>query len=222
MRAFKFRSAQNIEYALDIILENRLFCSDWKNLNDPMEGMFAYSTKVDSPDVQRIVRSIGTKKARYKVCSLSRDFQSHLLWAHYAGGFDGLAIEVELPDHDPNIRQVDYRGVFAFLNLDDIHSEDDAARTILFSKYQEWDYEKEIRILCSEPFYHLQKPVRRVIAGHRMHNALLDTLYIICDRANIELCTLGIGDEGLDADLFIRDDTANMRGFRRTPQNQCV
>ena len=153
MRAYKFRSAQNIEFALDIILNRRLFCADWKSLNDPMEGMFAYSTNSDSPEVQRVVKGIGNEKQRYKVCSLSADFQSHLVWSHYAGGFDGLAIEVELPDNHPDVRRVDYRGVFAFLNIDEIVNEDDAARAILFSKYQEWEYEKEVRVLSNEPFY---------------------------------------------------------------------
>lgn len=220
MRAYKFRSAQNIEFALDIILNRRLYCADWKSLNDPMEGMFAYSTSSDSPEVQRVVKGIGNEKQRYKVCSLSADFQSHLLWSHYAGGFDGLAIEVELPDNHPDVRRVDYRGVFAFLNIDEIVNEDDAARAILFSKYQEWEYEKEVRVLSNEPFYNLQEPIRRVIAGHRMNAALLETLYIVCEREGIDLCTVGIGDEGLDADRVYPDNFERARRFRRTPQNR--
>lgn len=220
MRAFKFRSAQNIEFALDIIINRRLFCADWKNLNDPMEGMFAYSTMDRSPEVNRIVKGIGNEKQRYKVCSLSADFQSHLLWSHYAGGFDGLAIEVELPDHHQDIRHVDYRGVFAFLDIDNVVNEDEAARRILFSKYQEWQYEEEIRVLSSEPFFELQSPIRRVITGHRMNPALLETLVVLCDREGIEICTVGVGDEGLDADHVDRDRLDRARRFRRTPQNQ--
>ena len=220
MRAYKFRPASNIEFALDIILNRRLFCADWKNLNDPMEGMFAYSSHTDSPAVERIVEGIGSQKALYKICSLSADFQSHLLWSHYAGGFDGLAIEVELPDNNPNIQPVQYRGVFAFLDIDNIDNEDDAARMILQSKYNEWQYEQEIRVLSNDSFYRLQKPIRRVIAGHRMNIALLETLLIVCDREGIELCTLGIGDEGLDADRIDRSSLDRARRFRRTPQNQ--
>lgn len=220
MRAYKFRSSQNIEFALDIILNRRLFCADWKSLNDPMEGMFAYTTRQNSPEVQRVVKGIGDEKARYKVCSLSADFQSHLLWAHYAGGFDGLAIELDLPDHDPNVRVVDYRGVFAFLDIDNIDTEDDAARQILFSKYQEWSYEQEIRVLSNESFYSLDRPIRRVIAGHRINPALLETLMVLCDREGIELATVGIGDEGLDADPIDRQRLERARRFRRTPQRQ--
>lgn len=103
MRAYKFRSAAKIEFALDIILRRRLYCGDWRSMNDPMEGLFMYPTRGDVPQVQERIKGIGDAKSAYRVCSLSADFQSHLLWAHYASGFDGLAIEVELPDNDPDV-----------------------------------------------------------------------------------------------------------------------
>lgn len=201
MRAYKFRSSTNIEFALDILLNRRLFCSDWRELNDPMEGMFVYSTDGRESHAQRVVKGIGSAKSRYKVCSLSRDFQSHLLWAHYANGFDGLAIEVDLPDDDQDVRQVEYRGVFAFLDMDQVVDEDDAARRILYSKYNEWSYEEEVRILSSENYYPLERPIRRVIAGPRMNQALFRTLHMVCDQEGIEFTKVGIGDEGIDADF---------------------
>lgn len=201
MRAYKFRSSTNIEFALDILLNRRLFCSDWRSLNDPMEGLFAYSTRGHESHAERMVKGIGSAKSRYKICALARDFQSHLLWAHYAGGFDGLAIELNLPDNDPDIREVEYRGVFAFLEMNEVRDEDEAARRILFSKYEEWSYEEEIRILCSEPYYNLERPIQRVIAGPRMNQALFDTLHTVCDNEGIEFTKVGIGDEGIDADF---------------------
>jgi hypothetical protein len=185
-----------------------------------MEGMFAYSTTTMTPEVERVVKGIGDEKQRYKVCSLSADFQSHLLWSHYAGGFDGLAIEVDLPDHDPNVQHVEYRGVFAFVDVDNNHNPSKVARQILLSKYQEWSYEREIRVLSNIPFYELQAPIRRVITGHRMNPALFETMMIVCDREGIELCTIGIGDEGLDADRVDPKKMERARKFRGTPQNQ--
>jgi hypothetical protein len=200
MKAYKFRSSANIEFALDILINRRLYCADWRQLNDPMEGMFAFSSRGEEPRAQRIVKGIGEAKSRYKVCSLAADFQSHLLWAHYAGGFDGLAIEIDLPDNDPSVKRVDYRGVFAFLDMDEVVTEDDAARKILFSKYDEWSYEQEIRVLHWDAYYPLDRPIRRVIAGPRMNRALFDTLHLVCDRENIRFFRAGIGDEGIDAD----------------------
>lgn len=201
MRAYKFRSPDSIEFALDIILNERLHCADWRELNDPMEGKFTYSyTPGEEETARRIARAIGRSKSGYRVCSLSRSFQSHLLWAHYANGFHGLAIEVDLPDDEPNIQPVSYRGVFEMLDIAEHARSDLTARRILFSKYHEWEYEEEIRILNTEPFYPIPGGVRRVIVGHRMNPALSDTLQLVCERLGVPFSRVGIGDEGLDAD----------------------
>ena len=116
MKAYKFRSASQIAFTLDIIFNRRLFCSDWKMLNDPMEGMFVFSHQTsDGYDYKKEIQQIIEEKKRLKVCSLSATYESHLLWAHYAGGFDGCAIEIEIPDNDPRIKKIEYRGVFANL-----------------------------------------------------------------------------------------------------------
>jgi len=212
MKAYKFRASSQIDFAFDIIINQRLYCSDWKDLNDSMEGMYAYSYSPNS-DLGRIadrVKGISESKRKYKICSLSSTFDSHLLWAHYAGGFDGVAIEVDLPDDDPNIKKVDLRGVFGFVNMDRVISEEEVARTILFSKYREWEYEKEIRILSENQWYKLEKPVSRVIAGPRMSKALFDVLNITCTKLKITLNKVGIGDEGIDADYV-----EPFKGFRK-------
>ncbi len=200
MRAFKFRSASQIAFAFDIIVYQRLYCSPWNIQNDPMEGIFAYSYGTDKKsNIVRRIEGITDAKRKYRICSLSSTYDCHLLWAHYAGGFDGVAIEVDLPDNDPNIKPVEYRGVFAFLNMNRPMPEDEAARKILFSKYKEWEYEKEIRVLGEHEYYTLETPVRRVIAGHRMPRGLFDVLNITCTSLGIEFSRVGIGDEGIDA-----------------------
>jgi hypothetical protein len=75
-----------------------------------------------------------------------------------------------------------------------------AAEQILSSKYKEWAYEKEVRILQSGEWYELPKPVTRIIVGHRMHPAVFEALRIICEDRDITLNRTGIGDEGIDAD----------------------
>ncbi|MGF7177011.1 DUF2971 domain-containing protein [Azospirillum doebereinerae] len=201
MKAYKFRAAAQIAFAFDIIINRRLYCADWKNLNDPMEGMFAYSYSHDQEtEAQRIVKGVVESKNKYKVCSLSGTYDCHLLWSHYAGGFDGVAIEMNLPEGSRSIRPVEYRGVYAYLDLADVKREDDAARTILFSKYKEWEYEREIRILSDSEWYYLENPVTKVIAGPRMPDALFKVMNITCCSLGIEFCKVGIGDEGIDAD----------------------
>lgn len=203
MIAYKFRSASQLDFAFDIIINNRLWCSDWRRLNDPMEGMFSYSTRSsDEQDRSEQVAEIIRYKRNLKICSLSRTFDSHLLWAHYASGFEGLAIEVELPDEAPEVRVLTYRGVFAQIRIDGELDAERTAEEVLSSKYKEWEYEQEVRIVQQGDWYRLSRPVRRIIAGHRMQPAVLDALQIICERKDITLNRTGIGDEGIDADFL--------------------
>ena len=201
MKAYKFRGADQIPFALDVMFNNRLYCADWTKLNDPVEGMFVYSYASDGGnDYKKEVGQIIEEKKRLKVCSLSRTFDCHLLWSHYASGFSGLAIEVELPDDHPEVKVVDYRGVFAFVSMEEHCSASEIADRILASKYSEWSYEQEVRILRQGEWFQLPSPVSRVICGHRMNPALFDALRIICERKEIVINRIDIGDEGLDAD----------------------
>jgi hypothetical protein len=63
------------------------------------------------------VSEIIKHKRRIRICAFSRTFNSHLPWAHYASGFSGLAIEIDLPADLPELKQVTYRGVFANVNM---------------------------------------------------------------------------------------------------------
>ena len=41
MKLYKFRSFENIEYTMDVILNERLYCAHIESLNDPFEGLFS-------------------------------------------------------------------------------------------------------------------------------------------------------------------------------------
>jgi hypothetical protein len=215
MLAYKFRSASQLHFALDIILNSRLHCSDWRELNDPMEGQFGYSYRTtDEQDHAEEVAEIISHKRDLLICSLSKTFDCHLLWAHYASGFAGLAIEVQLPDDGHNVRVVEYRGAFAHVIFDRVLNPELAAEQILASKYHEWAYEQEVRILQAGEWYPLQTPVKRVIAGHRMHPAVFEALRIICESRKVALNRTGIGDEGIDAD-YVPPLSATIRRRRK-------
>ncbi len=201
MRAYKFRSPSQVAYALDIIFNQRLYCAKPSTLNDPTEGRFAYSHNPrHSSDPKEQVAEIIQEKKQIRICSLSKTFDSHLLWSHYASGFKGLAIEVELPENSLKIRDVNYGGVFAGLNLNQSVSPAEAASYVLTSKFQAWHYEKEVRVLHNSKWFDLENPVGRIIAGHRMNPALFQGLQVISERYGITLNRTGIGDEGIDAD----------------------
>jgi len=167
-----------------------------------MEGLFSYQY-VHGDDEGRVnaaISSIQAGKTGLKVCSLSQTFDSHLLWAHYASGFSGMAIEVEVPDDHPAVHAVRYGAGFA--HITDIHERDPSqlAESILTWKNEAWEYEQEVRVLQRDTHFDLTAGVTRIIAGHRMNPELQRALKLICDSEGIDLCRVGIGDEGIDAD----------------------
>jgi Protein of unknown function (DUF2971) len=202
MIAYKFRGQSQIAFALEIMFENRLFCAERSTLNDPMEGIFSFGISAeDKTDYQPFLSELGNERKPLRICSLCMTFNCHLLWAHYAEGFRGLAIEIELPDNAPEISEVEYGGVFGYLKLEHEKDAKLAARKVLSSKNKEWSYEREVRILQPETNYELPNPVRRIIVGHRMNPSLFETLRIVCAHKKIEINRVGIGDEGIDADF---------------------
>ena len=201
MIAYKFRSSHQIEFIFDIIINQRLYCADWKRLNDPMEGMFTLYRK-DLTEGTYTKSVMGAKgvvnaKRKYKICSLSRSLDNFLLWSHYANGYNGVAIEVELPDDDNwNIRPVTPRELRYYLDLNAFHNEDEAARAVLFSKYKIWEYEQEIRILHESEWYEIPNKVKRVIVGHKTNPTLTTALKIVCRDYGISCEGMEIGKEG--------------------------
>src|SRR5712672_221559 len=119
MIAYKFRSSTQIPFALDVIFERRLYCSDWQSLNDIVEGTPVISC---APGRERYFQAHADAVQKHmkglRVCSLSLTFNSHLLWAHYASAWDGLAVEVEVPDVSENIHRVEYRGFMCIVDPD--------------------------------------------------------------------------------------------------------
>lgn len=199
MRAYKFQSSSNLDYALDIILNQRLYCAEWASLNDPMEGLFAYSrSSSDNGSYSDLLSKIKNRKREYRVCSMSKTFDNYLLWSHYADGYDGIAVEVELPESD--FEEVEYIPSFPIINIAGSKGADHSARQILKTKHKAWKYEREVRVLSTNHWYELESPVERIIAGHRLHEALFETLKIVCRDQGIVLNKTGIGDMGVDAD----------------------
>jgi hypothetical protein len=203
MQAYKFRSAAQIAFALDIVFKQRLHCSDWSTLNDPMEGRFRYEPF--SPErvqyAERLQQIIDGKKA-YRVCSLSKTYHSRLLWAHYASGFDGLAIEVELPIEDDKgeIHDMIYQDRLPTVDLKRNLQSKDKALSILTHKHTEWSYEEEIRIIKEKhEWYKLSTPVKCIIVGHRFNEALLEALRIVCEQKGISLKGTRVQKQGVVA-----------------------
>ena len=145
MKLYKFRSLDNFKYTEDIIRNKRLYAADFRKLNDPMEGAFKLLPSVD----KRLRDAIIEQKLDLKVCSLCEEMKNPLMWAHYANNFQGICIEIEISED--KVTKLDYKK--DILNVtNQLNNADNWAKKILTTKFQEWKYEKEWRILTNNNY----------------------------------------------------------------------
>lgn len=78
---YKYRSLSNIQFALDILVNHRLYASEFTKLNDPMEGLFTYD---QSRYGQWIADALCSEKARWRILSLCEDPKNMLMWSFVA------------------------------------------------------------------------------------------------------------------------------------------
>jgi len=171
MKIYKFRSLTNeTEYCrLRNILETGYFwCSNFQDLNDPIEGVFSLSGKNDE-----IIRSgildIYSLKNKYKICSFSgiEGFEKPSIWGYYTSGFKGVAIEIEIEEN--KVKKIDYKE-----NIPEIFSReiaDNAVKNILTRKLKSWESEDEYRYLIeSDNNYHKIGKISAVYFGNPYGN----------------------------------------------------
>lgn len=89
MKLYKFRPLANqtdFDRAKAILETGCFWCSKFFDLNDPMEGVY------------KGIKNYFAEKDRYKICSFSgkKAFRDPVMWAYYANGFKGMAIETAI------------------------------------------------------------------------------------------------------------------------------
>lgn len=173
IKLYKFRSLENFEFTADILLNNRLYASDFRNLNDPMEGIFMSNPKKKKK--HNLIDKIISKKEKLKICSLSKWMTNPILWAHYADGFRGICIEIEADRSKLDIEKIDYQAFVpdidytSYKGMDtENFSSNDWAKIILIRKFGEWKYEEEYRIFSKKPFITNDFKITAVYLGMRI------------------------------------------------------
>lgn len=134
-KLYKYISFEKPERFLDILLNNRLYGAIYTELNDPMEGHFAY-TLLDKNESLR--EQILAKSARTSICSLSKRDNIGLMWTHYANEGKGCCIEVEVTDSKWKRLDIKYS--------DELPPATNV-ETVLTTKGTAWKYEEEVRYL---------------------------------------------------------------------------
>ena len=194
MKLYKFRSLENLEFTLDILLNQRLHCALFEKLNDPLEGVFMWvfsgggtlagsalnehalggSIVMKTPTSISELHLFGDRK----VCSLSASLNDVRLWSHYADGHTGIAIEIDIDESDSALHKVEYVDTlkeFSASILGGPRSEE-----VLKLKTTHWSYEHEYRIISSDDFYSVDGRITGIYLGLRtselLRQALLGTV----------------------------------------------
>ena len=150
MSAFKYRSLTDLKRALDIIVNKRLYGAKYLSLNDPMEGQFDFdlSEKFPHPALQQLFDD----RAKTRICSLSKKSNSKdipnngILWSMYADEHRGCCIEVEVDDPEWRKVNVYYSKLPPIVDSPNVQVID-----ILSIKFNQWEYENEVRYINTDP-----------------------------------------------------------------------
>ncbi len=176
LKLYKFRSLNNFKRVLDIILNERLHCAHFKDLNDPVEGVFLavhhlppvlLQSKGTVRQARACVSELRDVDAYSQVCSLSASFKDLRLWSYYADGHKGIAIEIDFTGHEADVLPVDYLTelpkYYSYTVLGTPFPDN-----VLRQKTIHWQYENEWRILQSAPYYSIEGRVASVLLGARI------------------------------------------------------
>jgi len=206
MILYKYRSLANLEYILDIILNQRLYCSTYPELNDPFEGLFVTTTTITVADflknkmvfpmfVKLPIKLEKVKEAKdlfggaidkVKICSLSSDLNDVRLWSYYADGHKGIVFEIDFSELE-TIYEVMYSEK---LPQPSIHE-------VLSRKTKHWRFESEYRIIDKSKhldegkFFGIKDRIKAIYLGNRTsdyHRKLLNKIV----PSKIPICTTKI------------------------------
>jgi len=149
MRVYKFLDAK---FGLENIRNRRLKQSRVSDLNDPFE-LRSYDVTNIAVRMAFLTTSEDVDKARGLLC-FSADWKNPVIWAHYSDKHRGLCLGFEIPEikDDPKsdagyVKYVQHLSPFPFNFEGMLEPEHESfARSALFTKFDHWAYENEIRV----------------------------------------------------------------------------
>ena len=148
------RDDKDLYRELEAIKEQYVWCSDYRKLNDPMEGFYQPSSRIRKHVAYRtIANSIYDSKHNIGICCFSDTFENELMWTHYATNYRGICVGYRtreliagLPDNVHLVR-VAYDGEPPIVGNAGAGDARSTARKVLSHKKANWIYEREWRLL---------------------------------------------------------------------------
>jgi|BioPla2DNA2_1021312.scaffolds.fasta_scaffold82334_1 hypothetical protein len=180
MKLYKYRSLEKLDYVFDILSNGLVYCSSYKDLNDPFEGQFKklYSNMqfgssqwgdgqcgAKSPTREDLDKHYTLHQKR--ICSFSLTNTDVKMWSYYADSHKGICIEFDIDENEmSDFYTVDYNADLKRVKSIDI--DENIATNILKRKTKQWDFECEVRLITEKEKYNLKKNITSVILGNRI------------------------------------------------------
>ncbi len=146
---------------------------------------------------QRLSAAIETRIAQFGVVCLTPQWDSRLMWAHYANDGQGFCIEYEVDwgKQQPNFRYVPV--VYAsetpsFCISEAMFTPHQFLQRVMASKHSDWAYEQEVRLVClnAKGQYVKVDPefvrITALIAGYAMPCGMQSKLQQVANHLRVE------------------------------------
>lgn len=141
---YKYRDFNNRKFIKDIFQNQRLFASDFKPLNDPMEGIYDLDEhKSLNQEISNIITDIRNDKHNLRILSLCNNPFNPLMWSYYSDGSAGFVIGFEMEAEPLKVEYVDKLDFDLDLQQDSMN----LAKAILNRKLSYWKHEQEYRVI---------------------------------------------------------------------------
>lgn len=164
MTLYKYKAPTPFEHIADVLMNERLYCAPYYLMNDPFEGVFIESFEMDGRRSSTLATPedlIAPEDAlQARVCSLSSDRSSALLWSLYAQRLEGVCLEVDCTDLEPAPHKVVYPPDIPRFDKPGL------APSVIYAlshKREEWLFEEEHRIIGVSEYVSIQGRLRRVM-----------------------------------------------------------
>ncbi|HEY8096112.1 MAG TPA: DUF2971 domain-containing protein [Methylobacter sp.] len=193
-------SEPQVDQEIATIEDGYLWCSDFRLMNDPMEGLYEADHSFRShPRYHQLVDIILQNKRDIGICSFSETPKNELMWAHYADQFRGICVEYDLrklldglPDNIDIIR-IHYDERMPAISLNSRTPTMEIAKQILSCKNYSWLYEREWRLLGhTGKLDYRDNCITNVYIGPRMPDRIKSRLTPVLRRLHIPNETLQI------------------------------
>jgi hypothetical protein len=194
---YKYRSLNNWKFVLDILLNNRLYAASFESLNDPMEGRYVYFNDKVARQFKEAVQS---RRADWKICSLSKTVRNTLMWSFYADGHTGISVGVKVvPVRGSGfkLKTVTYDSEVHVGPRKAGRAADDLALEILAQKQLAWHHEQEVRVFVKQPFVGIE--IRELVFGCRANPGDKDLLTQLARKLLPRVKIVNLSERDLDA-----------------------